>query len=98
SAFTACGARVLRQSLVGDIGRNVCEAMAGYLESHAGEDPRDNGMKSDHFVGCCYTDFVQRHDTTDDDGIDPVRRELRLHRDGADDLMTRWLAGDREAR
>ena len=44
SALAASGAEVRRNNLVGDIGRRVCEAMAGYRNRHEGEDPEEPGV------------------------------------------------------
>ncbi len=101
SALAAAGGRVVRQSLVCDIGRSVCEALAGYLEFRPGQDPASAGMKSDHLVGACYSAYVQSLDDAEPSGAGPdapIARELQARSDLAQRLLERWVAGDREVR
>ncbi|MCB9872370.1 MAG: arginine--tRNA ligase [Planctomycetes bacterium] len=99
-ALEAAGASVLRHSLVGDIGRNAAEAMAGYLELGSDEDPEHSGSgeKLDHFVGRCYRAYLRAHQTTSGSGLDPNHRESVAQNDPADELLARWAAGDPEVR
>ncbi len=96
SALRSAGATVVRQSLVGDIGRNICEAMAGYTTFHDGEDPTVIGRKADHFIGECYARFIREHAAQGSEaGVgDPIARELSNSGDRADQYMQGWLAGD----
>lgn len=99
SILGIAGAQVVRQSLVGDIGRSVCEAMAGYKRRHDGEDPLTLGLKSDHFVGSVYADYNRTYNSprfSSDSPFDPIVRETEVVNDLADSFMRRWLAGDRE--
>ena len=95
------GAQVYRHSLVGDIGRIVCEALAG-LEDADSQGSTLEGTKADQFVGQCYASYVSSHPhkirKAGDSVDDPVARELHAFGDRADDLMGRWLAGEREVR
>jgi arginyl-tRNA synthetase len=87
SLLDAAGARVTRQSVVCDIGRNIAEAMAGYQQFHAGLDPGTVGMKPDVFVGLCYSDYVNA--SGPDPAIhleDPIARELVIRSDLAQEL------------
>lgn len=97
AALESAGAHVIRQSLVGDIGRNICEAMAGYLDADYGENPDSTHLKSDHFVGKAYANYIhKRHATRSDvtDQNDPVSREVEMSGDLADDLLHRWMGND----
>lgn len=101
AVLAAAGADVVRASLVGDIGRNICEAMAGYRLFHDGEDPVVLGMKPDHFIGACYARYIREHTTHGDvvgGNADPIERELANTGDAADRFMQGWLAGDPDVR
>lgn len=99
SALDAAGADVERQSIVCDIGRNVCEAMAGYATFRIADDPEVVRTKPDHFVGQCYARYVASlDDRTEGDHPDaPIARELAHREDLAQRLMQRWTDGDHEA-
>src|ERR1019366_6234458 len=94
AALRAAGARVVRQSVICDIGRNVAEAMAGHLQFHNGETPEASGIKPDRYVGNCYAEYVRRLDTAaqpDAAAPDaPLARELQARSDLAEDLLRRW--------
>jgi arginyl-tRNA synthetase len=92
SAFAAAGADVERHSLVGDIGRRVCEAMVGYLAAHDGETPHELGLPSDRFVELCSRD-CPRENPQALDGEDPNAEEREAHGDRADAMIHAWLAG-----
>lgn len=97
--LAAAGADVIRQSLVGDIGRNICEAMAGLRTFYPDGIPADR--KPDHLIGECYARYIREISaggSADDTTADPAIRESRVADDLADDFMRRWLAGDTEAR
>ncbi|MBS1910791.1 MAG: arginine--tRNA ligase [Bacteroidetes bacterium] len=100
AVMRAAGADVERGSLVGDIGRNICEAMAGYRLFHDGDDPAVLGRKHDHFIGECYARFIREHYTQGASAAsgDPIERELANNGDLADRLMQGWLAGDPDTR
>jgi arginyl-tRNA synthetase len=92
SALTAAGADVQRHSLVGDIGRRVCEAMVGYLAAHNGETPQTLGLPSDRFVELCSRD-CPRETVQSVGGEDPNAEEIEAHGDCADAIMHAWLVG-----
>ena len=100
--LAGAGAGVARQSIICDIGRNVCEAMAGYVTAPPGDDPAAAGLKGDHFVGRCYSRYVasvtapQAPSPIAADA--PIERELRAAGDLADRLMRGWVAGDPDVR
>src|ERR1700760_3600781 len=103
AALRVGGARVENRSLICDVGRSMGEAMAGDVASGRADDElgAENGEKSDHFVGLCYSEYVaaSRNGTGDgiarDDGAeDSVARESSLYEDKADELMMRVLDGD----
>jgi arginyl-tRNA synthetase len=91
SALTAAGAEVQRHSLVGDIGRRVCEAMVGYLAAHDGETPDKLELPSDRFVELCSRDCPR--ETASVGGEDPNAEENQAHGDRAEAIMHAWLAG-----
>jgi hypothetical protein len=91
SALAAAGAEVQRHSLVGDIGRRVCEAMVGYLEAHDGQTPHTLGLPSDRFVELCSRDCPR--EAVSIDGEDPNAEEGEAHGDRADAIMHAWLDG-----
>jgi len=103
SAAEALGADVVRQSRVGDFGRSMGEAMAGYLEHGAGRTPERDGVKGDQLIGACYLRYVQRlparaaATVEEDHGDAALSRERVLHRDAAEELLARWRAGDPQA-
>ena len=104
SAYAAAGVTVRRHNLVGDIGRRVCEAMGGYVKSHAGESPADGGIPGDRFVEYCCRDY---YGDIGESGAgaemrkmlgDPNAEERTKIGDLADTLMEEWLAGSEEER
>jgi arginyl-tRNA synthetase len=94
SALSAGGAEVRRFNVVGDIGRRVCEAMAGYMMSHEGEAPGEAGVPGDRFVELCCRDFAASRNgngvQVDDD---PIAEERASQGDMADVLLEKWMAG-----
>jgi len=107
-AAEALGADVVRQSRVGDFGRSMGEAMAGYLEHGGGWTPARHGVKGDRLIGECYLRYVRgmsaRAAATAGGGREPalvgdaaLSRERVLHRDAAEQLLTRWRIGDASA-
>jgi arginyl-tRNA synthetase len=104
SLAEAGGASVVRQSRVGDFGRNMGEAVAGYVELDKRNTPEAAGEKGDHFVGRCYAKYTtqigSRHETYEIDEGDAnaaLSRERHVIDDLAESLLQRWCAGDREA-
>jgi arginyl-tRNA synthetase len=102
AVLDAAGARVTRVCHGADVGRQVAEAVAGYAAFHAGEDPAARGLKPDHFVGACYSDFVSTVEEPEPAGAPdadtPVAREMAIQNDLAQEYMERWRAGDPEIR
>jgi hypothetical protein len=90
-ALRAGGAHVERQSHIGDAGRSMGEAMAGYQRYAAPRTPADDGVKSDQFVGELYARYAREEGPPADvhDGDAPVARDL----DERDDLAQRLLTG-----
>ncbi|HXE46185.1 MAG TPA: arginine--tRNA ligase [Conexibacter sp.] len=102
SAAEALGADVVRQSRVGDFGRSMGEAMAGYVAHGDGRTPERDGVKGDRLIGACYLRYVERLPprapaTAEDDGDAALSRERVLHRDDAEELLARWRAGEPQA-
>lgn len=93
-SLEAAGAEVRRRSLVADIGRRMCEAMAGYLESHQGETPESAGLSSDRFVELCSRAFRANSAATTESTPGPNRQEEESRGDTAAALMESWLRGD----
>jgi arginyl-tRNA synthetase len=105
NALTETGGEVERRSIICDIGRSMGEAMAGVVRSGkypqaAGE---SNGVKSDHFVGYCYADYVKNGANgaalglAQDHPADSLTREVDVQDDSADELLQRVLNGDQSA-
>jgi len=105
NALAETGGEVERRSIICDIGRSMGEAMAGVVRSGkypqaAGE---SNGVKSDHFVGYCYADYVKNGaggaalGLAQDHPADSLTREVDVHEDSADELLQRVLNGDQAA-
>jgi len=96
SALAAAGARVERQSHIGDAGRSMGEAMAGWERYAAPRTPDDAGVKSDHFVGELYARYVREEEpvaaVADEDA--PVARDLHQIDDHAQRLLDAVTAGD----
>src|ERR1044072_7760408 len=101
SALTEAGGEVERRSIICDVGRSMGEAMAGVVRS--GKYPglgAENGVKSDHFVGYCYADYVKNGASlglASDHPADSLTREVDVQEDSADELLQRGLAGDQSA-
>ncbi len=101
SAAEALGGDVVRQSRVGDFGRSMGEAMAGYVEHGDGRTPVQHGVKGDRMIGECYLRYVRSLPARAAATADPVRdgdaalaRERVVHRDAAEQLLERWRQGD----
>ena len=95
SAFTAAGAVVRRHNMVGDIGRRVCEAMAGYRTFYEDRTPEDEGIAGDRFVEICSRDYSRERARSGagPDDEDPNAEERKPYGDLADTLMNEWLVG-----
>ncbi len=100
SLAASCGADVVHQTQIGDVGRQMGEAMAGYLQFFDGQTPEGAGLKSDHFVGACYRRYVQDLAPAEVGGgaeRDPaLSREDGSYDDLAERLLERLGAGDPE--
>lgn len=102
-----CGARAERTTQIGDYGRSMGEAMAGWLLFADGATPESLGRKGDHFVGELYAAYVRSTNAEDAaDAVDggevlggdpALSREDRGRDDLAEQLLRRWLAGEPEA-
>jgi arginyl-tRNA synthetase len=90
-ALRAAGAHVERQSHIGDAGRSMGEAMAGYQRYAAPRTPQEAGAKGDQFVGELYARYAREEGPPADvhDADAPVARDL----DERDDLAQRLLSG-----
>jgi arginyl-tRNA synthetase len=101
AALGEAGGKVERRSIICDVGRSMGEAMAGVVRSgkHS-ESSLENGVKSDHFVGACYAEYVKSGpllNGRDDNPATSLTRELDVHHDSADELLQRVLDGDQAA-
>ncbi len=93
-SLEAAGASVRRRSLVADIGRRMCEAMAGYLESHRDETPQSQGLAGDRFVELCSSAFRERPGAVAAESTPgPNAQEEQSQGDTAATLMESWLQG-----
>lgn len=94
----AGGIDVTRQVRVGDYGRSVGEAMAGYLAYGEGTTPETSETAGDRLVGECYSRYVA--DLAPQPTIPledaALTREVHVAKDVADELLARWSAGDEE--
>ena len=90
-ALRAAGADVERQSHIGDAGRSMGEAMAGYQRYAAPQTPAEAGRKGDQFVGELYARYAREEGPPAEvaDGDAPVARDL----DERDDLAQHLLTG-----
>lgn len=99
AALRAAGATVERQSHIGDAGRSMGEAIAGWVRYEQPRTPAEAGRKSDQFVGDLYARYAREEgpvaDVADEDA--PVARDLDERRDLAQQLLSRIEAGDPEA-
>jgi len=103
ASLTQAGGQVERRSIICDVGRSMGEAMAGVIRS--GRYPQTsteaNGVKTDHFVGYCYADYVKNGGSPtglgSDHPGDSLTREVDVHNDSADELLLRVLNGDQTA-
>ena len=98
-AAEACGIPVTRQIRVGDYGRNMGEAMAGYLAYGGERTPESSGIRGDRLVGECYTRYVvalaPQPDASPADAA--LTREGHVAGDAAERLLERWRAGEEQA-
>jgi tRNA synthetases class I (R) len=99
AALRAAGAVVERQSHIGDAGRSMGEAMAGYQRYAAPQTPQEAGRKSDQFVGDLYARYAREEGPVADvaEGDAPVARDLDERRDLAQELLNGIEQGDAEA-
>jgi arginyl-tRNA synthetase len=104
NALGEAGGEIERRSIICDVGRSMGEAMAGVVRS--GKYPQgsaENGVKSDHFVGYCYADYVKNGANgaalglAQDHPADSLTREVDVLDDSADELLQRVLNGDQTA-
>jgi len=101
AALGEAGGKVERRSIICDVGRSMGEAMAGVVRSgkHT-QSSLDAGVKSDHFVGTCYAEYVKAGPSLNGQDQNPatsLTRELDVHHDSADELLKRVLDGDQDA-
>jgi arginyl-tRNA synthetase len=103
SSLAQAGGRVEQRSIICDVGRSMGEAMAGVVRSGRYEQmaAEGNGVKSDHFVGYCYADYVKNGGSPSalaaDHPADSLTREVDVQNDSADQLLQRVLNGDQAA-
>jgi arginyl-tRNA synthetase len=100
NALAEAGGAVERRSIICDIGRSMGEAMAGVVRSGKYPLSAENGVKTDHFVGYCYADYVKNGASlglASDHPADSLTREVDVQEDSADELLQRVLNGDQSA-
>ena len=104
NALGEAGGEIERRSIICDVGRSMGEAMAGVVRSGKYPQGSDgNGVKSDHFVGYCYADYVKNGANgaalglAQDHPADSLTREVDVQDDSADELLQRVLNGDQTA-
>jgi arginyl-tRNA synthetase len=102
AALSQAGASVERRSRISDMGRAMGEAMAGVVQRGGNAQGWSDGdVKSDHFVGECYAEYVatagQGQLDEPEQAEDSLAREVDVQDDAADELIKRVLKGDRDA-
>jgi arginyl-tRNA synthetase len=103
NALAEAGGEIERRSIICDIGRSMGEAMAGVVRSGKYPQGSENGVKTDHFVGYCYADYVKNGANgaalglAQDHPADSLTREVDVQDDSADELLQRVLNGDQTA-
>ncbi|HEX6912677.1 MAG TPA: arginine--tRNA ligase [Longimicrobium sp.] len=100
SVLAAAGTRVMRHSLVCDIGRTIGEMLAGY-EQYGELEGAGSGRKSDHVIGACYARYVHERFAGQTDRATPSSletREDRVVHDPAEAYAHRWQQGDARTR
>lgn len=98
AALTEAGATVESRSAVADCGRNMAEAMAGVAAWRSAGVPRSPGEKGDHFVAQRYREYVGEHTPDAAEATDvPIAREVVMHNDEADRLLSRLLRDEPDA-
>ncbi|HEY6781332.1 MAG TPA: arginine--tRNA ligase, partial [Thermoleophilaceae bacterium] len=97
AVLKAGGSNVIQQSQIGDMGRGMAEALAGYLHFGGGSTPRERGVKSDHFIGHLYRQYVATLSDEPINGasVDPaLSREDIVVDDRASQLQWQLQSGD----
>jgi arginyl-tRNA synthetase len=96
SVLASAGVPTHSYSLVGDIGRNMCEALAGQQLLDGADTCSPPSLKPDHLVGRWYRAYIEHSGATcdADDDADPCRREGTTQADLADALLTAWRRGE----
>ncbi|HEX5145975.1 MAG TPA: arginine--tRNA ligase [Conexibacter sp.] len=89
-ALRAGGAHAERQSHIGDAGRSMGEAMAGYRRYAEPQTPQEAGRKGDQFVGDLYARYAREEGPPADvaTGDAPVARDLDERNDLAQELLS----------
>lgn len=103
SALAYAGVKSESYSIVGDIGRSVCEAMAGYRLFHESTDSHGRPeLKPDHFVGRCYQDYLRHMGSCSSSLVEvsdnPCGREYIPTLDLADNFLRLWQEKDLQTR
>jgi len=80
----ATGHKVVKANLINDRGVHICKSMLAYKLFAKDKSPKDEGIKSDHFVGDMYVLFNQKLKE------DPTLEEK------AQGLLQKWEKGDKE--
>jgi arginyl-tRNA synthetase len=100
SVLAAAGTRVMRHSLVCDIGRTIGEMLAGY-EQYGEMEGAGTGRKPDHVIGACYARYVAERFAGQTDRVTPsslATREDHVVHDPAEGYAHRWQQGDPRTR
>ena len=89
----AAGASVLRRSNVNDMGRSMGEVLAGHEMFGDDQTLRSWGGKGDHFIGECYSRYVEQMDERfGDDLLDATLQREALQSDDRAEEFLRLLA------
>lgn len=80
----ACGAKVIRASLINDRGAHICKSMVAYKHWGKGKTPATERIKGDHFVGDFYVLYAKRVEENK-----ALESEVRK-------MLEKWEAGDKK--
>lgn len=78
----ANGADVMKINLINDRGIHICKSMLSYMKYGGNREPKDEGKKSDHFVGDYYVRF------------NDLMKEDPQAEEKAQELLVKWEDGD----
>jgi arginyl-tRNA synthetase len=85
----AAGGEVLKVNLINDRGIHICKSMLAYRKLGGGKTPKDEKLKSDHFVGEYYVKY-ESWAKQDQKAEELVREMLRAWENGDPEVTSLW--------